>query len=106
MDTLYSEMTESERASERVKRGHRRVGFHALGIPPYGYRWVGNPPQLVPREDEQRVISIVVELRKTKHSGREIAEHLNAQGILPRMAAQWNGQGVYSILQRLRKAER
>ena len=101
MDT---EMTEHEKASERVKRGQLRVGYRSPGIPPYGYRWEGRPPKLEPREDEQRVLSIMLELSKAKHSGAEIAEHLNAQGLLPRLAAQLSVQGVLTILQRQRKA--
>jgi hypothetical protein len=54
------------------------------------------------REDEQRVIARIIELRQSGASYRAIAAQLNADGVAPRRGKAWHAPSVRNILVRER----
>jgi DNA invertase Pin-like site-specific DNA recombinase len=91
----------------RIRKAGR--GQFALGSPPFGWRAPRSPDErragvLVPKADEQDVISYMAHLReKHKRSLREVAEILNAEGI-PARGGRWHKQTVQRALLRLSRA--
>ena len=75
----------------RLKRGRqmkRSAGGYAAGRPPYGLRADGG--SLVAAPEEQEAIRLAKRLRKRRLSYREIAEHLQAEGLHPRSGGRWH----------------
>lgn len=75
----------------RLRRGRemkRATGGYAAGRPPYGYRTDGGSLVAVP--EEQRAIKLARRLRKRGLSYRQIADRLEAEGLLPRSGGRWH----------------
>ncbi len=109
LDETYSEFEsfmarqELKLIKRRLQRGMRRTaqegGF--LSLPPYGYRrdTVGKHPSLLPIEEEAEIVRLI--FRLYTHDGlgsQQIAERLNAMGVLPRRAATFGRTAVLDIL--------
>ena len=75
---------------ERKEKGFR------IGTVPWGYN-VGKDKKLITNPEEQRVISIVKDLRSNEKSWRYIAESLNQQGITNRAGRNWSAQNLWII---------
>jgi DNA invertase Pin-like site-specific DNA recombinase len=83
------------RAGRRLKA--EKGGF-AYGSPPYGMR--AENGELVPDEDEQRVIARIRELNADGASLREIARTLDDEGVRPRRGERWQDRSIGRIVAR------
>jgi DNA invertase Pin-like site-specific DNA recombinase len=75
----------------RLRRGRemkRAAGGYAAGRPRYGYR--ANGGSLVSVPEEQRAIRLARRMRKRGLSFRQIADPLEAEGLLPRSGGRWH----------------
>lgn len=101
---ILGSVAEYERAmiSLRLRAGRARKaenGGYAGGRPPFGFRAKGR--QLVPLEEEQRVLQRIQELHEQGCSAQSIADTLMAEGLRPRSAEVWHSRTVTGILARL-----
>ena len=83
----------------RLKRGreHKAArGGYAHGAPPYGYAASGG--ELVPDEAEQEITTAILVMRESGASLREIARHLNDQGIPSKHGGRWHPTTVARVL--------
>ncbi len=113
--TILAAFAEMERSqiSERTRAGMeqvRREGRARSRFIPFGYRVLGKPDrttlaagdrgQLVPFEQEQALLRVMLRLRRTGLGAHAIASRLNCDGIAnPRTGARWSVGGVRSVLQ-------
>lgn len=75
----------------RVRKAE--AGGWANGVRPYGAL-----------KGEEETLGLIFKLRTSKHMGyREIARHLNDEGIETRSGKQWQGQTVKNVVERGRK---
>ena len=75
----------------RLRRGRemkRATGGYTAGRPRYGYR--AEAGSLVAVPEEQRAIRLAERLRKQGLSYRQIAERLEAEGLVPRSGGRWH----------------
>jgi DNA invertase Pin-like site-specific DNA recombinase len=75
----------------RLRRGRemkRASGGYAAGRPRYGYR--ADDGSLVALPEEQRTTKLAKRLRKRGLSYRQIADRLEAEGMLPRSGGRWH----------------
>ena len=77
----------------------KRARGEPTGNAPYGQRWQDGA--LVDDPGERAVMARIVELRKAKHSLREIAARLNSEALRPRRGA-WSATTVQRIVARYR----
>lgn len=90
---------ESGMIARRLRRGREhkaKMGGYAHGAPPYGYRAEGG--ELAPDRDEQEAISLAVEMRESGASFRQIANHLNDEGIASKRGGRWHPQTVARVV--------
>lgn len=83
----------------RLKRGreHKAAqGGYAHGAPAYGYR--ASDGELVPDEAEQEVVEAVLRMRRDGASLRDIARHLNSQGIPSKRGGRWHPTTVARVV--------
>lgn len=75
------------------------TGKHATGSYAFGYHGAGKGRErdAAPRQDEQRAIQRIVELRRAGEPYRAIAATLDAEGFKPRRAAAWSSMAVRNI---------
>lgn len=75
------------------------TGRKATGSYAYGYHGVGKGRERdsAPRDDEQRAVRRILELRAAEQSYRAIAATLDAEGLRPRKAATWSAMAVRNI---------
>ncbi len=92
---LVSERTRS--ALQYKKSQGERVGNIA-----YGYELSVDNKTLVKNKDEQRTLTLIVELRETGYSLRAIADRLNDEGMTTRKGTAWKHQYVSSLLKSVR----
>ncbi len=92
---LVSERTRS--ALQYKKSQGERVGNIA-----YGYQLEADDKTLVENKDEQRTLTLIVELRETGYSLRAIADRLNDAGMTTRKGTAWKHQYVSSLLKSVR----
>ncbi len=92
---LVSERTRS--ALQYKKAQGERVGNIA-----YGYKLSVDNKTLVKNKDEQRTLTLIVELRETGDSLRAIADRLNDTGMTTRKGTAWKHQYVASLLKSVR----
>ncbi len=88
---LVSERTRS--ALQYKKAQGERVGNIA-----YGYELDVDDKTLVKNKDEQRTLTLIVELRETGYSLRAIADRLNDASMTTRKGTAWKHQYVSSLL--------
>lgn len=97
-------VAEYERAMIRLRMssGRRlkaeRGGF-AYGAPPYG--WKAAAGELVPIDDEQKVIRRIARYRADGLSLRAIAQKLNDAGVPSRRGGRWSSETVRAVVGRL-----
>jgi DNA invertase Pin-like site-specific DNA recombinase len=84
------------RAGRRVKAEN---GGHAYGRPPYGFRAEGK--ELIPDEQETKILARMKELRKEGASLRTIAATLESEGLRPRAAERWHAGSLSRLISRL-----
>lgn len=87
---------------KRLRDGRKAkavTGRKATGSYAYGYQASGKGRErdATPRDDEQRAVSRIVELRRAGESYRAIAATLDAEGLRPRKAAKWSAMAVRNI---------
>jgi len=92
---LVSERTRS--VLQYKKSQGERVGNIA-----YGYELDIDDKTLVENKDEQRTLTLIVELRETGYSLRAIADRLNDAGMTTRKGTAWKHQYVSSLLKSVR----
>lgn len=90
---------------KRLRDGRRAKaaeGRHAVGQYAYGYTGAGKGRErdAAPRDDEQRAVARIVELRRAGRPYRAIAATLDAEGLAPRRAASWSAMAVRNVAQR------
>jgi DNA invertase Pin-like site-specific DNA recombinase len=88
--------------SKRLRDGIKAkaaAGKHATGSYAYGYHGTGKGRErdAAPREDEQRAVRRIVELRRAGDSYRAIAATLDAEGHQPRKAERWSAMAVRNV---------
>jgi DNA invertase Pin-like site-specific DNA recombinase len=88
--------------TKRLRDGRRAkaaAGRKAVGQYAYGYEAAGRGRErdAAPREDEQRTVRRIVELRATGASYRAIAAALDGEGLRPRRAEHWSPMAVRNI---------
>ncbi len=86
---------------ERTQAGRRaksESGGFAFGSPPYGYESVNRA--LVPKEDEQSILTIMRRHRRSGKSYSRIADYLNANGIPSKQGKSWYGPQIAWALRR------
>jgi len=88
---VIAERTRDALASKRAK-GQR------TGNVPFGYRVAANGVDLVEDEDEQRVLTLLAELKAAGYTLRAIAAELNRQGYHTRRGSEWRHQYVANLL--------
>ena len=91
---LISERTTAAMAHKRSKG--ERVSRHI----PYGFDLDEDGVNLVPNEDEQRVLELVAKLRSRGLSLRAIAAELTRRGIHTKTGKPWSHSTVQGILKR------
>ncbi|TVR10363.1 MAG: recombinase family protein [Planctomycetota bacterium] len=94
---------EREQLAERTTAAMaylRREGRRISGRIPYGYCLDGDGRTLIPVEDEQTAINMMVELRSQGSSYRAICETLARRGYHPQSAPEWSPAAVRGILKR------
>jgi len=70
--------------AEKKKQGYK------LGNAPYGYRHSDDRKSYIVHEEEQKVISLVYNMRNNKTSWTNIVKHLNNNNIATRRGKEWN----------------
>jgi len=91
--------------AKRMRDGRQAkaaAGRHAVGDYPFGYHGDGKGRErdASPRDDEQRAVRRIVELRIGGASYREIASTLDAEGLPPRRAERWSPASVRNVAER------
>ncbi|MCA1693552.1 MAG: recombinase family protein, partial [Actinobacteria bacterium] len=91
----------------RMRDGIRtkaETGRKATGSYPFGYTATGRGRErdAGPREDEQRTVRRIVDLRRAGQTYRAIAASLDSEGLRPRRAASWSAAAVRNIALRER----
>jgi len=89
---LISERTTS--ALAHLRRSGRRISGHI----PYGYDLDGD--NLVPNAVEQAGVAVMRQLRHDGLSLRDVAEALEARGILPKNGGTWSAKVIAFVLRR------
>jgi DNA invertase Pin-like site-specific DNA recombinase len=89
----------------RLQDGRRRKAErdgYVGGWTPYGYerKGKGRTATLVEVEEEQAILARITKLRRRGRSYRQIASHLNRQGILAKGGGTWGHTSVRAILLR------
>lgn len=85
----------------RLKSGKARKaeqGGFLGGTPAFGVR--AEDGALVPDEEEQRAVALIVELRSSGASLRDICTALEAQNLRPKRSHSWHPQTVARVLRR------
>jgi DNA invertase Pin-like site-specific DNA recombinase len=105
--TMMAAVAELERAqiNERCQGGRKAkadAGGYAYGSPGLGYE--AQDGELVVVEDEQEVIKIIKNHRRSGKGLSEIARYLNKQGILTKRGKEWRPSGIKNILDKHSKA--
>ena len=85
----------AERTSSAMQ--HKKSKGERVGAVPYGSSLAADGVQLVADETEQKIIRVVVELRRDGLAMRAIATKLTARGYKPRGAA-WHVSAIQNIL--------
>jgi len=94
---------ERDQIAERVTMAmnHKRTKSERIsGRIPYGYRLDDDGTTLVAVVDEQKVLTVITELRAEGRSLRAIADELNGRGIATKTGTAWKHSTVQSILSR------
>lgn len=91
---LISERTAAAMAHKRAKG--QRVSRHI----PYGFDLNEDGVNLVPNEDEERILQLVAELRSGGLSLRKIAAELTRRGVSTKNGKPWSHSTVQGILMR------
>jgi hypothetical protein len=80
---------------------HKRTKSERIsGRIPYGYRLDDDGTTLVAVVDEQKVLTVITELRAEGRSLRAIADELNDRKIATKTGTAWKHSTVQSILSR------
>lgn len=99
---MLAVLSEFERdlVSERTTAAmtHKRLKNERVGTIPFGYELAGDGVTLVQNIEEQRVLTIIAQLRDSGVSYRAIAEHLNASSTAAKNGGQWFASSVRSVL--------
>jgi site-specific DNA recombinase len=84
---------------DHLRRQRKRIS----GIPPYGFTISPNGVDLVPVEEEQAALSVMLDLRDAGQSFAAIARHLDELGVAPRVSTTgWKARSVATIIERER----
>jgi len=75
-----------------------RGGGYAYGSPPYG--WKTEKECLIPDEDEQRIIRMMRNHRRSGKSLQEVADYLNGLSIPTKRGKRWEKEQVKRVLDR------
>jgi site-specific DNA recombinase len=82
-------------------RRYQKEGRMMGSIPPYGYMEDPLVPRrLVPNEEEQKVLQVIMDMHSRGWAAYRIAAELDTQGYLPRYAYRWDHSTISRILQR------
>lgn len=87
---------------KRLRDGRKAkasAGKHATGLYPFGYAagGKGRDRDAVPLDSEQAAVRLIVDLRESGQSYREIVAALEAEGLRPRKADHWSPMTVRGI---------
>jgi len=101
---MLAVMAEFERdlVSERTQTAmaHKKAQGQRVGQIPFGFALAADGVMLVENQREQRVITIIEELRADGMSVRAIADELNARGIETKAGKRWSHTQVHRTLKR------
>jgi DNA invertase Pin-like site-specific DNA recombinase len=100
---------ERDQIAERTKGAlsHMRTqGKRISGRLPYGYDLAPDGQNLLPNQQEQEGLRVMLALRKAGKGRRRIAAALSKQGIPTKTGTAWSSQAVGAILKRDMKTQR
>jgi site-specific DNA recombinase len=104
MLTVLSAAAEMERGMIRDRcnsgRASRKAQGYRVGEVPFGFSLADDGRTLVENPDEQRVLSVIHDLRSKGLSLRAIADELNRQGYKAKKGGAWKYGQVQSVLRR------
>ena len=91
---------ERDQISERTTAAlqYKKQQGQRIGTVPYGYSLDADGIHLVPDTREQKILRFITQLRNEGYKLRQIAEQLNADGLLTRRGSEWRVQYVHNLL--------
>ena len=108
MLAVLAEFTRDQIAEQtKAALSHMRSqGQRISGRIPYGYDLAADGKTLIPNQQEQDGLRLILALRKTGNGRRRIAAALSKQGIATKTGTAWSPQAVGAILKREAKMQR
>lgn len=87
---------------KRLRDGRKakaEAGQHHTGAYAYGYEGAGKgrARDAAPRDDEQRTVARILEMRAAGQSYRHVAATLDSEGLRPRRAQVWSPMAVRNV---------
>jgi DNA invertase Pin-like site-specific DNA recombinase len=82
--------------NERTQGGRKakaKKGGYAYGKPKYGYDSVDG--ELTPNQEEQKIIKLIQNHRRSGKSYKKIADYLNQQNITTKQGGHWSSSVVH-----------
>lgn len=92
---------EAAMIARRLRRGRERkaaAGGYAHGSPPLG--WRADDGQLVPDPNEQQVVERIRSMWAEGSSLRQIGNHLDDEGLVPKRSTRWHPMKVKRVIDR------
>ena len=107
MKTIISAFATFERAQIRSRtkqtlRMKKEAGFRVSGYAPYGYDFTDDKKRVVENEEEQKVLSLIKEMKDAGEGAAAVKKELNKRGIKTKQGkSTWHYQSVYKIYQKV-----
>lgn len=103
MDGIMELMDEWERLTIALKlakgrTAKARLGDKPAGVAPFGYRYTADKKHIEIDEAEAATVKLMFTEGQKGQSLHQIAEHLNAKGIITRRGKAWSAGNVQAIL--------
>ena len=107
MKTIISAFATFERAQIRIRTKQtlqmkKEAGFRISRYAPYGYDFTDDKKRVVANEEEQKVLSLIKEMKDTGEGAAAVKNELNNRGIKTKQGkSTWHYQSVYKIYQKV-----
>lgn len=97
-DKDYHQLLTSYSKLNRMSQGIRASGDNL----PYGYNVDSENSKLIPNEEEQLIVSHIMDLHKVGKNNNIIAQELNVSGCRTRMGSNWDRSQIRTIINRIK----